>query len=161
MEGYEFRTVGFRIHAWNEEVAIKLISIWSELASLGQVIMIDLVLAGDNAIVVGMVAASMPKEVRGRIIMMGILAATILRVLLALITNQLLQIIGLTMAGGFLLLWVCWKFWRELEPQKAFNRRRMPRTCGLGRHAPGNRASQNNASGGIADHSRGRFDVSR
>jgi YjbE family integral membrane protein len=93
-------------------------SFWPELIALGQVIMIDLVLAGDNAIVVGMVAASMPKEVRGKIILIGIIAATVLRVMLALVTNQLLQIIGLMMAGGLLLLWVSWKFWRELVGQR-------------------------------------------
>jgi YjbE family integral membrane protein len=89
-----------------------------ELIALGQVIMIDLVLAGDNAIVVGMAAAGLPKEQRGKVILVGIIAATILRILFALITTQLLLIIGLTLAGGLLLLWVCWKFWRELVQQR-------------------------------------------
>jgi len=80
--------------------------------------MIDLVLAGDNAIVVGMAAAGLPKEQRGKVILVGIIAATILRILFALITTQLLLIIGLTLAGGLLLLWVCWKFWRELVQQR-------------------------------------------
>ena len=89
-----------------------------ELIALGQVIMIDLVLAGDNAIVVGMAAAGLPKEQRGKVILVGIIAATVLRILFALITTQLLLIIGLTLAGGLLLLWVCWKFWRELVQQR-------------------------------------------
>ncbi len=86
----------------------------SELAALGQVLLIDLVLAGDNAIVVGLVAARLPKEQRAKVIMIGILAATIMRIFFAVITSQLLQIIGLTLAGGVLLLWVCWKLWREI-----------------------------------------------
>jgi YjbE family integral membrane protein len=88
------------------------------LVALGQVIIIDLVLAGDNAIVVGMAAAGLPKEQRGKVILIGIAAATILRILFALVTTQLLLIIGLTLAGGLLLLWVCWKFWRELAQQR-------------------------------------------
>ena len=86
----------------------------SELAALGQVLLIDLVLAGDNAIVVGLMAARLPKEQRAKVIMIGILAATIMRILFAVGTSQLLQIIGLTLAGGVLLLWVCWKLWREI-----------------------------------------------
>jgi YjbE family integral membrane protein len=89
-----------------------------ELLALGQVIIIDLVLAGDNAIVVGMAAAGLPKEQRGKVILIGIAAATILRIMFALVTTQLLLIIGLTLAGGLLLLWVCWKFWRELVHQR-------------------------------------------
>jgi YjbE family integral membrane protein len=92
--------------------------LWPELIALGQVIMIDLVLAGDNAIVVGMAAAGLPKEQRGKVILIGIAAATILRIIFALATTQLLLIIGLTLAGGLLLLWVCWKFWRELMTQR-------------------------------------------
>ena len=84
------------------------------LIPLGQVIMIDLVLAGDNAIVVGMAAAGLPKHMRGKVILIGIAAATVLRIVFALAASQLLVIIGLTLAGGILLLWVCWKFWREL-----------------------------------------------
>ncbi|MDY0881222.1 TerC family protein [Dongia soli] len=89
-----------------------------ELIALGQVILVDLVLAGDNAIVVGMAAAGLPRQQRNRAILIGIVAATLLRVIFALITNQLLMIIGLTLAGGILLLWVCWKFWRELMQQR-------------------------------------------
>jgi YjbE family integral membrane protein len=95
-----------------------LTALGPELIALGQVIMIDLVLAGDNAIVVGMAAAGLPKEQRGKVIVVGIIAATVLRILFALVTTQLLLIIGLTLAGGLLLLWVCWKFWRELVHQR-------------------------------------------
>jgi YjbE family integral membrane protein len=89
--------------------------LWSQLAALGQVIAIDLVLAGDNAIVVGMAAAGVPVEQRRRVIFWGIGAAIALRIFFALITTQLLAIIGLTLAGGVLLLWVCWKMFRELR----------------------------------------------
>src|ERR1044072_7136695 len=85
---------------------------------LAQVIMIALVLAGDNAIVVGMAAAGLPRHMRGKVILIGIAAATVLRIVFALVTNQLLSIIGLTLAGGILLLWVCWKFWRELMHER-------------------------------------------
>src|ERR671925_611116 len=85
------------------------------LSALLQVIMIDLVLAGDNAIVIGLAAAGLPREQRNRAILVGIIAATILRIFFAAITTQLLQIIGLLLAGGILLLWVCWKMWRELR----------------------------------------------
>ncbi len=79
------------------------------------VIGIDLVLAGDNAIVIGLAAAGLPKELRGRAILVGILAATVLRIGFAAAATQLLQIVGLLLAGGLLLLWVCWKMWKELQ----------------------------------------------
>jgi YjbE family integral membrane protein len=87
----------------------------SVLTALVQVIMIDLVLAGDNAVVIGLAAAGLPKEQRGKVILIGIIAATVLRIVLALMTTQLLQIVGLLLAGGILLLWVSWKMWRELR----------------------------------------------
>jgi len=90
----------------------------SELSALAQVIMVDLVLAGDNAIVVGIVAAGLPADQRPRVIFIGIVAATLMRVAFAVVTVQLLQIIGLMLAGGLLLLWVCWKLWRELRAQR-------------------------------------------
>ncbi len=83
--------------------------------ALMQVIGIDLVLAGDNAIVIGLAAAGLPKEQRAKAILVGIIAATIMRIGFALITTQLLAIVGLLLAGGILLLWVCWKMWRELR----------------------------------------------
>jgi YjbE family integral membrane protein len=85
------------------------------LTALFQVVMIDLVLAGDNAIVIGLAAAGLPEDKRKKAILAGILAATALRIGFAGITIQLLQIIGLLLAGGILLLWVCWKMWRELQ----------------------------------------------
>ena len=85
------------------------------LTALAQVIMIDLVLAGDNAIVIGLAAAGLPKEQRNKAILLGIIAATVLRIIFAGITTQLLAIVGLLLAGGLLLLWVCWKMWRELR----------------------------------------------
>ena len=85
------------------------------LNALFQVIMIDLVLAGDNAIVIGLAAAGLPEGQRKKAILIGIVAATVLRIGFASVTVQLLQIIGLLLAGGVLLLWVCWKMWRELQ----------------------------------------------
>jgi YjbE family integral membrane protein len=88
------------------------------LTALFQVVMIDLVLAGDNAIVIGLAAAGLPAEKRTRVILVGIAAATVLRIIFAGVTTQLLQIVGLLLAGGILLLWVCWKMWRELRAQR-------------------------------------------
>ncbi|HRJ60810.1 MAG TPA: TerC family protein, partial [Azospirillaceae bacterium] len=87
----------------------------AQLSALAQVVAIDLVLAGDNAIVVGMAAAAVPLAQRKKVIFWGIAAAIVLRIFFALITSQLLAIIGLTLAGGVLLLWVCWKMYRELR----------------------------------------------
>jgi YjbE family integral membrane protein len=83
--------------------------------ALLQVIGIDLVLAGDNAIVIGLAAAGLPSAMRAKAILVGILAATVLRVCFALVTTKLLAVVGLLLAGGVLLLWVCWKMWRELR----------------------------------------------
>src|SRR5690349_24070270 len=80
-----------------------------------QVIAIDLVLAGDNAIVIGLAAAGLPAEQRSKAVVIGILAATLLRIGFAAVTVQLLSMVGLLLAGGLLLLWVCWKMWRELR----------------------------------------------
>jgi YjbE family integral membrane protein len=87
------------------------------LAALFQVLMIDLVLAGDNAVAVGLAAAGLNVKDRKRAILAGLVAAVVLRIVFALITTQLLAIIGLLLAGGVLLLWVCWKMWRELHEQ--------------------------------------------
>src|SRR6186997_2920907 len=84
-----------------------------------QVIMIDLVLAGDNAVVIGLAAAGLPPAQRSKAILVGIIAATVLRLAFAAIAIELLAIVGLLLAGGILLLWVCWKMWRELRGPSA------------------------------------------
>jgi YjbE family integral membrane protein len=85
------------------------------VAALFQVVMIDLALAGDNAIVVGMATAGLPERQRTRAIVFGMAGATALLVIFAGITTQLLKLVGLLFAGGVLLLWLCWKMWRELR----------------------------------------------
>ena len=85
------------------------------LTALLQVIAIDLVLAGDNAIVIGLAAAGLPREMRTKAILVGIIAATVLRIVFATATTYLMALTGLLLAGGILLLWVCWKMWRELR----------------------------------------------
>jgi YjbE family integral membrane protein len=82
-----------------------------------QVVFIDLALAGDNAMAVGIVAAGLPKEDRRRAIFLGLGAAVVMLIGFALITTQLLKVVGLSLAGGFILLWVCWKMWRDLREQ--------------------------------------------
>ncbi len=85
------------------------------LTALLQVLAIDLLLAGDNAIVVGALAAGLPADQRRKVILIGVAAALVLRIGFALIVTQLLQIVGLILVGGLLLLWVAWKMWRELH----------------------------------------------
>ncbi len=87
------------------------------LTALLQVLMIDLVLAGDNAVAVGLAAGGLPAKDRKKVILYGLGAAVVLRITFALITTWLLGVVGLLLAGGFLLLWVCWKMWRELREQ--------------------------------------------
>ncbi len=86
-----------------------------QLASLAQVLLIDLTLAGDNAVVVGLAVAGLPARQRRPAIAAGIIGATVLRIGLSAVTLQLLAIIGLVLAGGVLLLWVSWKMYRELQ----------------------------------------------
>jgi len=86
-----------------------------QLTALVQVILIDLVMSGDNAIIIGMAVAGLPKENRTRIIFWGVVGATVLRIIFAALTTELLQIIGLTLAGGLLLLWVAYRMFRELR----------------------------------------------
>ncbi len=90
-----------------------------ELSALFQVILVDLVLAGDNAIVIAMAVASFPARQRAQLLMIGICAATVVRIIFAVATVHLMQIVGLMLAGGLLLLWVCWKLWREIEAVRA------------------------------------------
>ena len=87
----------------------------SAFAAFLEIIFIDIVLAGDNAIVVGALAAGLPAEQRRKVIMIGVLAALVLRIAFALIVTQLLQIVGLVLAGGILLLWVAWRMYREIR----------------------------------------------
>ena len=88
-------------------------------AALSNVIMIDIVLAGDNAIVVGLAASQVAPHLRARVIFWGIAGAVVLRIVFAGLTTQLLQIVGLTLAGGLLLLWVCWKMYRQIQEHAA------------------------------------------
>lgn len=85
------------------------------LAAFAQVVMIDVMLAADNAIVVGALAAGLPPPMRRQVILIGVAAALVLRVAFALVVTQLLQLTGLVLAGGLLLIWVAWKMWRELR----------------------------------------------
>jgi YjbE family integral membrane protein len=87
------------------------------LSAFFQVVLIDITLAGDNAIVVGALAAGLPPKQQRQVIFVGILAALVFRVAFALIATQLLQVVGLLLAGGLLLLWVAWKMYRELRPK--------------------------------------------
>jgi len=86
-----------------------------QLIALAQVILIDIVLAGDNAVVVGMAAARVEASQRARVIFWGVGGAVVLRILFALVATQLLAVVGLLLAGGILLLWVCWKMYRDIK----------------------------------------------
>ena len=93
-------------------------STYQYLFALAQVIMIDVTLAADNALVVGLAASRVASGKRSRVLFWGIAGAVLVRILLAVIAVQLLSIVGLTIAGGILLLWVCWKMARELLPRR-------------------------------------------
>ncbi|HXI88080.1 MAG TPA: TerC family protein [Parvularculaceae bacterium] len=93
------------------------------LAPFFQVVIIDLTLAGDNAVVIGLAAAGLPARQRMRAIVIGIIAATVLRICFSVATAKLMNIVGLILAGGILLLWVSWKLWRELHATHADERR--------------------------------------
>src|SRR5690242_20605974 len=84
-------------------------------AALVQILLIDIVLAGDNAIVIGALAAGLPADQRKKVIMIGVAAALVMRIVFALVVSQLLQIVGLVLAGGILLLWVAWRMYREIR----------------------------------------------
>jgi YjbE family integral membrane protein len=99
--------------------------------ALLQVLMIDIVLAGDNAVVIGMAAARVPAQLRKKVILWGLTAAVGLRVVLAVIAVQLLGIIGLSLAGGILLLWVCWRMWRDISSVKTHNHKPLQSSAGL------------------------------
>ncbi|AQR75914.1 hypothetical protein BXU08_14320 [Sphingomonas sp. LM7] len=108
--------MGSPLEIWHHIVAdFSNITEPAALAAFGSVLMIDLVLAGDNAIVVGALAAGLPADQRKKVILIGIGAALVLRIFFALIVSWLMGIVGLIFAGGLLLLWVSWKFWREIR----------------------------------------------
>jgi len=92
----------------------------ANLAALAQVVMIDVALAGDNAVVVGMAVAGLPDRQKRPAILLGIAGATVIRIAMGALALQLLAILGLLLAGGILLLWVCWKMFRELRRPQAF-----------------------------------------
>jgi YjbE family integral membrane protein len=99
------------------------VDLTQQLIALAQIIVIDFTLAGDNAIVVGLAASRVDPRIRAKVILIGIAGAVVLRVLFAAVATQLLTVVGLTFAGGILLLWVCWKMYREISvphPQPAF-----------------------------------------
>jgi YjbE family integral membrane protein len=98
-------------------MALPLLPSAGALAAFFQVVMIDLALAGDNAVAVGLSASGLPPKQRKRAIVLGLAAAVVMLIGFALITTQLLKLVGLLLAGGCLLLWVCWKMWRELRAQ--------------------------------------------
>jgi YjbE family integral membrane protein len=87
----------------------------SAITAFLEILFIDIVLAGDNAIVVGALAAGLPAEQRKKVILIGVVAALVLRIAFALVVSQLLQIVGLVLAGGILLLWVAWRMYREIR----------------------------------------------
>ena len=87
----------------------------SAITAFFEILFIDIVLAGDNAIVVGALAAGLPAEQRKKVILIGVIAALVLRIIFALVVSQLLQIVGLVLAGGILLLWVAWRMFREIR----------------------------------------------
>src|SRR4051795_5766756 len=87
----------------------------SAVTAFFEILFIDIVLAGDNAIVVGALAAGLPAEQRRKVILIGVIAALVLRIIFALLVTQLLQVVGLVLAGGILLLWVAWRMYREIR----------------------------------------------
>jgi YjbE family integral membrane protein len=109
----------------------------NEVTALLQVIMIDLVLAGDNAIVIGLAAAGLPPQQRTKAVLVGIIAATVLRIAFAAATTQLLQMVGLMLAGGILLLWVSWKMFRELRLSTNVEREAIEATPNMAINADG------------------------
>lgn len=89
-----------------------------QLVAFGGIVLVDLVMAGDNAIVIGIAASAVAPEVRRKVIFWGLVGAMVLRIGFAAVTTELMGLIGLTLAGGLLLLWVSWKMWREIEAQR-------------------------------------------
>jgi YjbE family integral membrane protein len=103
------------------------------LIALAQVLVIDIVLAGDNAVVIGMAAARVPHGLRNKVIFWGLATAVGLRVVLAVSAVSLMKVIGLTLAGGIVLLWVCWRFWRDISGAKPHESASLKSDASLGR----------------------------
>ena len=103
------------------------------LIALAQVLMIDIVLAGDNAVVIGLAAARVPQDLRNKVIFWGLVAAVGLRLVLAVIAVSLMKVIGLTLAGGIVLLWVCWRFWRDISGAEHHDTASLESGASLGR----------------------------
>ena len=142
----------------SDYVASVLIGV-NQLGTLLSVVIIDVVLAGDNAIVVGMAAAGLPAERRRRIIVLGIAAATVLRIFFAYFAVQLLAVIGLTLAGGVLLLWVSWKMYREIRETKTNHQAELSGMECSGTRLPMHRATPTEALARVVLG--GCFDVTR
>jgi YjbE family integral membrane protein len=106
------------------------------VAAFFQVVLIDLALAGDNAVAVGMAAAGLPRDQRRKAIVLGLAAAVVMLIGFALITTQLLKVVGLLLAGGFLLLWVCWKMWRDMRETRAQGEAVRQEAAGVARAEP-------------------------
>ncbi len=114
-------------HIVNDFSNLNTTSAWS---ALGMVILIDLVLAGDNAIVVGALAAGLPPEQRKKVIAIGVIAALVLRVVFALMVNLLLGVVGLVFFGGLLLMWVAWKMYRDITRSETTESSGSPEVAG-------------------------------
>ncbi len=113
-------SLGGPAEIWNHIVNdFSNLNTWSAWSALGTVILLDLVLAGDNAIVVGALAAGLPDDQRKKVIFIGVLAALVLRVVFALMVNMLMGVVGLVFVGGLLLLWVAWKMYRDISRDEA------------------------------------------
>ena len=82
---------------------------------VSQIIIADIVLSGDNALIIGMAAATVPEKNRKKVIFIGLMAAAILRILFALVASYLISVPGLLLLGGLLLFWVCWKFYKDIK----------------------------------------------
>ena len=123
---------------------------FDSLFKLGQIIFVDLVLAGDNAIVIGLVAAKFTAEHRRRVIIYGVGAAVLLRILFAVLTVQLLAIKGLLLVGGLLLLWICWKLWSDLRDPSSHSPAAPPENEVADEHGGSNRSDEAGEAGEVA-----------
>ncbi|WP_367159998.1 TerC family protein [Kozakia baliensis] len=99
---------------------------WHVIVALAQVVLIDITLAGDNAVVIGLAVRGLPARQQRTAILIGVIAAAVMRIALAFVASKLLAIIGLTLAGGLLLLWVCWKMYQELRHSKQEDKAPVP-----------------------------------